>query len=209
MSEPSFLGLSKTQWDFINSFANWAAAIGSFAAAAVALHLANRIARPTAKVTVGHRIVMGTGQEPPYPEFISFRIVNSGDRNFRVTHIGWRTGIFRKRHALQMYEPSMSSPLPTELSHAQEANWLVPMSYSDRKWVEHFAQNFIMQEKGGLITIAQAHVALESLRAVFTTSLGSEFVTKPEDNLLQRLRAACRSTKTPPECHTGEDQKIG
>lgn len=204
MSEPSFLGVSKTQWDLINSFANWAAAIGSFAAAVVALHLANRIARPTAKVNVGHRIMVGTGDEPPYPEFVSFRIVNSGDRNFRVTHIGWRIGILRKRHALQMHEPSLSSPLPVELNHAQEASWLVPISYSDRNWVEHFAQNFVMQEKNGMLAKARAYVALKSLRAVYTTSLGNEFLTKPEGNLLQRLQAACLSTKSPLESHTGE-----
>jgi hypothetical protein len=204
MSETSFLGLSKTQWDLINSFANWASAIGSFTAAWVALHLANRIARPTAKVNVGHRIMVGSGDEPPYPEFVSFRIVNSGDRTFRVTHIGWRIGVLRKRHALQMYEPSMSNHLPVELGHAQEANWLVPMSFSGRQWAEHFAKNFVMQEKSGLLARAHAYVALKSLRAVFATSLGNEFLTKPEGNLLERLSTACLSTKNLPE--SGGDQ---
>jgi hypothetical protein len=204
MSEPSFLGLSKTQWDLINSFANWASAIGSFTAAWVALHLANRIARPTAKVNVGHRIIIGNGDGPPYPEFVNFRIVNSGDRTFRVTQIGWRIGVFRKRYAIQMYEPSMSTRLPVELGHAQEASWLIPMSFSGRNWVEHFAKEFIVEDKAGFLVRAHAYVALKSLRAVFTTSLGNEFLAKPEGNLLERLNAACLSTKNLPE--SGGDQ---
>lgn len=72
MAEPTLFGVSKSLWDIINGFANWFAAAGSFAAAAVALYLANRAARPTAKVSVGHRILIGPGSTKPYPEFAVF-----------------------------------------------------------------------------------------------------------------------------------------
>lgn len=91
-----------------------------------------------------------------------------------------------------MFEPTMSSPLPIELSHGQEANWFVPLK-TDRRWADHFSKKFIMQERSGWLASSQAYIAIRSLRAVFTTSLGDEFVTKPEDNLLKVLRAACLS----------------
>ena len=118
MSEPSLFGFGKAQWDLVNGFANWFAAIGSFAAAAVALFIANRSAKPTATLSVGHRILIGPGSTKPYPEFAVFRIVNTGDRPIRIIQIGWRTGLFRKRFAVQMYEPMQSSTLPVDLTHA-------------------------------------------------------------------------------------------
>jgi hypothetical protein len=46
MADPTFLGVDKSTWDIVNGLANWFAAFGSVAAAAVALYLANRSARP-------------------------------------------------------------------------------------------------------------------------------------------------------------------
>jgi hypothetical protein len=58
MPEPSLFGIGKTQWDLINSFAGWFAAAGSVVAAVVALYLAKRSVRPSARVYVGHRILI-------------------------------------------------------------------------------------------------------------------------------------------------------
>ncbi|MGH6934573.1 MAG: hypothetical protein ACRED2_00050, partial [Methylocella sp.] len=125
MSDLSFLGLSKAHWEFVNSFSNWFSAVGSLAAVWVALHLANRIARPKAEISVGHRIIIEPGGKRPIPEFLVLRIVSSGDRIIRINQIGWKVGLRRKRFAVQMFETSMSSQLPVELAHGQEAHWYV------------------------------------------------------------------------------------
>ncbi len=39
MAEPSLFGIGKAEWELINSFADWFAAAGTFAAAGVALYL--------------------------------------------------------------------------------------------------------------------------------------------------------------------------
>lgn len=192
MQEISFLGFSKSEWDLINSFANWASAIGSFAAVLVSLHLANRIARPSAIVKLYHALVLGAGSEEPYPEYVILSIVNSGERNFRVTHLGWRIGFFWKREAIQMFEADISSSLPVDLCHGQEARWLVPTSSTERKWAEHFAQEFVMKNQSGWLASAGAFVSLLSLRAVFVTSLGNEFFARPQRDLLKLLFVECR-----------------
>src|SRR5687768_8447092 len=112
MAEPSFLGISKAHWDLINGFANWFAAVGSIAAAWVALYIANRGSKPSAQVSVGHRIIVGPGSREPYPEYATFRVVNTGDRPIRITQLGWRTGLFRKRYAVQMHDQTISSKMP-------------------------------------------------------------------------------------------------
>jgi hypothetical protein len=183
MSDTSFLGLSKSEWELINSFANWASAAGSFAAAFVALHLANRISQPKAKTSVGHRILILPGElDKPVPEFVVFRIVNSGDRLIRVDGIGWKVGLLRKRAAMQMFETSMSSSLPVELTHGQEAKWFVPLLEREEHWIDRFAQEMLMPNY---------RISCATLHAEFYTSLGHVFATKPEANLLQKLMASC------------------
>ncbi len=182
MADPSLFGIGKAQWELINSFANWFAAIGSIAAAATALYIANRSARPTARVSVGHRILLGSGIKKPYPEFAVFRIVNTGDRPIRVSQIGWRTGLFRKRFAIQMYEPTQSSPLPVELSHGQEASWMVPLRDREVHWIDRFAKDMLSPHH---------RVSLWTLRAQFFSSVGYIFEAKPEESLMKPLREAC------------------
>jgi hypothetical protein len=182
MPEPSLFGIGKAQWDLINGFASWFAALGSFAAAFVALYIANRATKPSARVNVGHRIIFSTGDPKPYPEYVVFRIVNTGDRPIQVSQIGWRAGLIKKRYAVQLYESAQSSRLPVSLTHGQEASWMVPMAAREEPWPEYFAKGFLSEHP---------KVALHTLRGQFFTSTGHLFEAKPEENLLKRLRTAC------------------
>lgn len=170
-------------WDLLNGFANWFSAAGSFAAAVVALHIANRAVKPSANVTVGHRIVIGQGSSKPYPEFVIFKIVNTGDRPINVSQLGWKVGVFRKRFSIQMFDSIQSSPLPIALTHGQEASWLIPLSAREEPWVEYFSKGMILPHY---------RTALWTLRAQFFTSVGYVFETKPEENLLKKIREASK-----------------
>ena len=183
MTEPTFLGIDKATWDLLNGFANWFSAIGSFAAAVVALHIANRSARPTAKLSVGHRISIGPGSVKPYPEYAVFRVVNTGDRPIRVTQIGWSIRWPKRKAAIQMFEQTLSSPLPVDLSHGQEAAWYVPLDAREQPWLEYFAKGMLMP---------YYRLSLWALRAQAFSSVGFIFSAKPEGNLLVRLRDACK-----------------
>lgn len=182
MSEPSLFGIGKAQWDLINGFANWFAAFGSFTAAFVALYIANRATKPSARVSVGHRIIVGGGFTKPYPEYVVFRIVNTGDRPIQINQIGWKTGLFKKRHAVQLFESAQSSPLPVSLTHGQEASWMVPMAAREEPWTEYFAKGLLSDNY---------RVALFTLRGQFFTSTGYLFQAKPEGMFLKLLELAC------------------
>jgi len=185
MSEPSFFGIDKAQWEFINSFGNWLSAIGTLAAVWVSLYLANRISTPKAKVTVGHRITVQLGLPGPYPEFVLFSIVNTGERIFHINQIGWRVRLWRKRFAVQLYDEKSSSPLPIELSHGQEAHWLVPLNADkDEPWLRYFAKGMLLPN---------TRTSCATLRAQFFTSVGHVFVAKPEAVLIDKLRAICHA----------------
>lgn len=182
MADPLYLGIAESTWRFINTFADWFAAIGSILAAVVALYIASRATRLYAQVSVGHRLLITTGESGPPPEYVWFRIVNKGDRTIRVTQIGWRWGLFKKRYAMQMYSQLESSPLPVELSHGQEAHWAVPFALRSGPWVDKFSRSMMPYWK----------LSLWTLRGQFHTSVGHVFQVKPEDNLLVELEAACK-----------------
>ena len=182
MAEPSLFGISKPVWDMINAFANWFAAAGSFAAAGVALYLANRASKPTAQASVGHRIIIGPGSSEPYPEFAVFRIVNTGDRPITITQLGWKVGLLRKRFAVQMCDQIQSSKLPIQITHGQEAAWYVPLAAREETWTEYFAKGML---------VPNYRTALWTLRAQFFSSVGYVFEAKPEEGLMRRLRTAC------------------
>ena len=183
MTEPSLFGISKSTWDLVNGFANWFAAVGSFAAAAVALHIANRSARPTARFSVGHRITIRPGDKPPYPEYVVFRVVNTGDRPIRIVQIGWSVRWPQRRAAIQQFEQIHSSTLPVDLSHGQEALWFVPLApTSEEPWPEYFARGMLMPSH---------RLSLWCIRAQAFSSVGYVFSARPEHGLVQRLREAC------------------
>lgn len=183
MDQITFLGVSKSHWDLINSFSNWLSAIGTIAAVIVSLWLASRAWRLQAKVSVGHRIIIQTGARGEYPEIMVFQIVNTGERPIRVKSIGWRTGIFRwKRFAPQMHDQQQSSPLPIELSHGQEASWIVPLNPGDDGWMIKFTDKMLKP---------RLRYACATLRAEFHTSIDHTFSIKPEAGLLRRIRQAC------------------
>ena len=182
MSEVSFLGVSKAQWELVNSFANWLAAIGTVAAVIVSLWLATRASRLSATASVGHRLIVGS-QGSKFPEVVVFRIVNTGERPMRVTHIGWTIGFYKwKRNALQMHDQLQSSPLPVELSHGQEASWVVPLDAREEGWMNSFSRKMLLPNW---------RFSCATLRAQFATSVGRVFVVKPEASLVRRLRESC------------------
>lgn len=187
MSDAVFLGLDKSTWDFINGFANWFAALGSAAAAIVALYIANRSARPSAKLSAGLRIIISSDSKAPYPEYIVFRIVNTGDRPIRIVEIGWCIRWPKRRAAVQMFDQNMSSKLPVDLSHGQEAAWYVSLNTLEKSWFDIFAKDMLLPNY---------KFSLWALRVQAFSSVGFVFASKLENNLLKRLRESCeRVTK--------------
>lgn len=181
MPEATLFGIAKSHWDMINGFANWFAAAGSFAAAAVALYVANRAGKPTAILSVDCRIIVGPGSTKPYPEFVLFRLTNTGDRPIRVINIGWSAGFWRKSYVMQKFDPALSSRLPLDLSHAEEGIWYVPLACKEDPWPEYFVKT-VLHPRGW--------VALWTLRAQALSSVGLVFVARPEKELRAILKNA-------------------
>lgn len=176
--EPTLFGVGKAEWELYNSFSNWLSAIATLAAVLVSLHLARKAGRPRAKVSVGHRIVVTPGESQKPPEVVVFKLVNTGDRTIRVTNIGWKVGLWRKRYALQLHDEKQSSPMPVELSHGQEAQWTIPLDVREEPWLEYFANGMLRPN---------LWLSCKTARAQFHTSVGEVFSVRPEPGLIKKL----------------------
>lgn len=178
--------MSRADWEFINTFAGWLSGIGTLIAVIVALYIANRSMRPKVRAWVGHRITIGPGSKEPYPELIVFGIVNKGERPLVISQIGWKVGLFKKRHAIQCYDESRSSKLPIRLDYGEGANWYIPLHAGDEPWLESFAKGMLLPNY---------IVSCFTLRAQFFSSTGYIFSIKPERNLLVKLKKISKKLK--------------
>ncbi|MDK6076685.1 hypothetical protein [Massilia varians] len=180
-------GLTKEYLDVLAVLGTWVAALGSIGAAVVALYLANRSGAQRLKpnVTV---VIKFTPASPLFQPkerietFLRFDVVNSGGRPVRITQLGWQTGLWKKRHCVQM-NPAVvgNSSLPVDLEHGQSAHWLIPLEDSEDPWERYFARTFL-RDAGPFKFL--------TLRAVFQTSLGKTFTVRPASNLIERIKSA-------------------
>jgi hypothetical protein len=85
---------TRETWRFINSFAPWASAIGSFLASIVALYLSRRgrHIRLMVMVSYRHNVV----PNPKEQHLVVINVTNIEPRPATITGIYWKIGIFRK-----------------------------------------------------------------------------------------------------------------
>lgn len=165
-------------WKFINTFAPWFSAIGTLSAVILTIHLARKDRNIQLEVSAGHRIIVTPGVPAPYPEYLSIYVVNVGRREAQITNIGWKTGVFKKQHAIQTPPYNQfSSPLPIRLKDGEEAKYLIELSKAD-DWLKGFTKDM-------LSPFPRIQCRFAKLR-VFT-SIGKTFESGLEDGLKKKI----------------------
>jgi hypothetical protein len=143
----------------------------------VSLYLASTRAKLKLSITAGHRVLAGLGTGH-FPDYLMIKIVNVGFRPARVTGVGWRVGMLKKKYAVQVVDKGeYSSPLPVDLSDGQEATYLIPFEGS-ADWLNQFSNDFVGQP-----------VSLRSrtLKLQVFTSIRRTFERKVEKNLREKI----------------------
>lgn len=179
---------SQDTWRFINTFAPWLSAAGTFSAVALSLYLARRDKNVRLKVSAGHRIIVGPGSREPYPEYLSIYVVNIGHRDAQVINIGWKVGLFKKQYAVQStMNDGMSSNIPVRLRDGDEAKFLIPLN-NETNWLKDFGNKMLppFPRLNSHFIKIQAH-----------TSLGETFEAKIEKSLRKKLLEAFYETESP------------
>lgn len=101
--------------------------------------------QPSVRLRCAIVTILGNGSPPR--QHVNFSIVNIGDRPIRVTNIGWKWGLLRRRFAVQIPgdAPHINSVLPVDLTHSQTANWIVSAedSHNGETWAQDFSGKMI------------------------------------------------------------------
>lgn len=169
-------GMSKDKWEVIGTLANWLAAIGTLSAVFLSLHLARSGATPKAKLTAAVTTIFELGAVIEN-DFVTIQLVNTGDREIRITSIGWQYGSKkRRRYFVQLFDRNESSPMPIKLAHGDSASWRFPITGEDN-WYRRFSSHFEERWREDLL----------SLRCVAISSVGHEFMCRPDLKILSSI----------------------
>ena len=140
MDNYTFLCLTPQEWEIVNGFANWFAAIGTIAAVVVALWLARRQDQPRVSLRAEVSSVWFEEGSEKNREYLSVYAVNVGDRPVTISHLSLRFGLFRKLWVgVPLPDQEVSSQFPTEITYGKEAKWFIPLKINNFKWCENVA----------------------------------------------------------------------
>jgi hypothetical protein len=191
-----FLGVDWETWRFVNSFADWAAALATFAAVLVALYLARREDRIKLEVEAGVRVegrlgdqvvVLGPGAHVDgegAPRLVWVHVTNVHRRSATVTHLFVRPALSpSKRGVLLPHLPQghYSSGVPVTLADGESADYGWPLA-------EFLAGRDVAREYKGVL----GAVKLMLVRVWVGTSTGHEFSCRPEKELRELLWTRAR-----------------
>jgi hypothetical protein len=166
-------------WRFINTFAPWLSALGTFAAVAVSLRLASKSRRVDLKVSVSLQTLVGQGM--PRRNYVTISVVNLGGREATVTGIGWRMGFVKKQHFFQVPGvPHLSSKIPIRLQDGETAMYLMP----DKPEPGTDAWTPRMRQQLGRYPA----LTVLSLRGEVFTSVGKRFSVRADKSVRDLLR---------------------
>jgi len=170
-------------WKFINTFAPWLSAIGTLSVVIISLYLARAEKPIKLEVRAGHRIMITPDQGGEHPEYLFISAINKGHRIATITNIGWRIGLFKKQHMIQMVTADLdSSALPAKIDDGEEAQWYIPLNVEDN-WIEKFSRDRLPP---------YPRIKIFSLRLRIFTSVGKTFEARIEKSLKDKLLEECK-----------------
>lgn len=187
--------MDRETWRFINTFAPWLAALGTFSAVVVSLYLARTndrirlalqagirdVARPAGRYVL-LRVGVKSKSSENLPQIVWVNITNVGRRSATITHLYWRPVPWRKR-GFPLLPPMPASPyasdFPITLVDGKSADYGWPLPEFEKQVPQEFRDEF----KGfrGAIRLWWARVCVG-------TSTGEVFRCKPEKELRELPR---------------------
>jgi hypothetical protein len=189
--------MDQETWRFINTFAPWLAALGTFSAVVVSLYLARKSNQIELEVRAGLRNIAfiegmpvagpPPGNFQPAPLLVWVGITNLGRRSAHIVSVYWKPLPWRKR-GIVWFPPqnNYSSRFPITLDDGQSANYSSPVPEFEKSFTKHFRHEF-----SGFF----GAIRLRLLRVGVGTSTGEVFRCKPEKELRALLRKMAMAQK--------------
>lgn len=211
----SNLATNELFWTQVSAISQALAALGTFAAVIVSLWLALRANRPTVKLTVGERLIIG-----PLREFdenlLMFSVANAGSRPVKITGLGWETGwlrwgpkFLRKQYAVQTFGgTALGQQPPFELPVGVDASCYSVMENflkwaSEKKGPPFFSRDIPVI--GRVRTRVKAYASTADGH-IFKVAPEKAFVTKAVDIEKRANQLAAQGNRDQPTSETDTAQ---
>ena len=112
-------------------------------------------------------------------------IVNKGLRPAKITGVGWRIGILKKVHFVQLFGDINSDKLPKMLNEGEEANLLVKFheNFDDDDWIVNCPRKALLPNPKW---------KAKNLKVIVFTSVGQSFKKKIDKNFRKTLIEASK-----------------
>jgi hypothetical protein len=179
--------MDQETWRFINTFAPWLSALGTFTAVWVSLYLARKTNRADLILSFGIRF-LGVS-DPESRVVVSLSITNVGLRSATVNKIFFRALPWRKRGSVWVPpRNAYSSAFPITLADGQSANYFSAVPEFERAFAEGFSNE--------LQGFPGRPIRMRLLRIYVGTSTGDLFHQKPEQSLLRLMQQSAITMKT-------------
>lgn len=119
--------MNKEFWQFINSFAPWLSAIGTFLAVLVALYFSRKDNRINLKVAayLGEPVFLERPSKKQ--EFICISVTNVGHRPAILNAIYFENLLKKKIKYFLVSDQSFSSKIPIKLNDGEQADYYFPL----------------------------------------------------------------------------------
>jgi hypothetical protein len=153
--------LDHNKWMFINTFAPWLSALGTIAVVCVSLYLAKTKTKVTIEAAAAFAYVNNE-------LFFLVTVVNTGPLDVEITGISISSLFKQYSKYFFSFDTRFSNSLPTRLSFAQKANYLILITNKD---------DFLKSRFADLIKPCPK-IMVHMLRIVVDTSINKKFNCK-------------------------------
>ena len=160
----------------------WAAAVATFAASWIALHIAGKQDDVRLEVRVIAGLTGGDGTE--FTPVIWVTVTNIARRTATISYVGWRSSRFVKTRTFQIVDPP-NMPLPVKLLDGERWSLVFPVERVGRaNFYELLAEKFLSY------TTFRRKFEVRRFRFELQCSTGEVFERRPDSEFLKKLDAA-------------------
>jgi len=173
--------ISVEDWKFINTFAPWFSAFGTFLAVAVSLYFSYSTRKISLSISSGIYVFNENGTDE---EYLTIYVTNTGYRTVflnNFTCISFQVGLFKKINigiGHKYIDKNKSSNFPCKLGENETAHLFVKINHENVNWLHNFKEEHLKNYR------------LPSLRIIVYPNIGKPFKTKPDKAIVNELKMA-------------------
>ncbi len=170
--------ISIEEWKFINTFAPWFSAMGTFLAVCVSLYISYSTRRITLTVSSGIFIFNENGVDE---EYLAINVTNTGYRTVFLNSlmcISFQVGLFKKTNigiGHKYIDTNKSSGFPCKLGENETAHMFLKINNSNQNWLQNFKKEYLDKN------------SISTLRIVVYPNIGKPFRVKLDKTIIKEL----------------------